>query len=128
MGNDDITGDTKTVIVGQQIPLSVEVVGTEKEVSNIQWSVPGTRIANFVGSVTSGTVTEVSNFQASPLTFYWTDAGDNRQVTLGCRIGTTQFDKSATFNVKRPSATVTTETGIPKVSSCNGRLELSFGN
>lgn len=43
MGSDNITDQTKTVIVGQQIPLSVEVVGTQEEVSNIQWSVPGTR-------------------------------------------------------------------------------------
>jgi hypothetical protein len=127
-GSNNITATTQNVIVGQQISLSVEVVGTTAEVSNIQWTVPGTRVANFVGSASSGTVTEVSNLQVSPLTFYWTDGGDNRQVTLGCRIGTTQFDKSATFNVKRPSASVTTETGIPKVSTCNGRLELSFGN
>jgi hypothetical protein len=127
-GSNNITGSTQNVIVGQQIPLSVEVVGTTEAASNIQWSVPGTRVANFSASTSSGTVTQVNNLQASSLTFYWIDGGDNRQVTLGCRIGTTQFDKSATFNVKRPTGSITTSTGSVALDSASGgSFSLHFG-
>lgn len=107
MGSENITDDTKTVIVGQQIPLSVEVVGTEDPVSNIQWNVPGTKVTNFTANNSTGTAPPLNNMNTSQLTFYWTDGGDNREVTLGCRIGTTPFSKSTHFNVKRPSATIT---------------------
>ena len=127
-GSNNITGTTQNAIVGQQISLSVEVVGTNEAASNIQWSVPGTRVANFVGSSNTGTVTELTNLQASPLTFYWADRGDNRQVTLGCRIGTTQFDKHATFNVKRPTASITTSTGAVALDLASlGSFSLHFG-
>ena len=127
-GSNNITGTTQNAIVGQQISLSVEVVGTTEAVSNIQWSVPGTRVANFVGSASTGTLTQLSNLNVTPLTFYWADGGDNRQVTLGCRIGTTQFDKSATFNVKRPTASVTTSTGTVALDlASGGTFSLHFG-
>ncbi len=89
---------------------------------------PGTRVANFVGSASTGTLTQLSNLNVTPLTFYWADGGDNRQVTLGCRIGTTQFDKSATFNVKRPTASVTTSTGTVALDlASGGTFSLHFG-
>jgi hypothetical protein len=66
--------------------------------------------------------------QANPLTFYWVDGGGNRQVTLGCRIGTEQFDKHATFNVKRPTASITTSTGTVALDlASGGSFSLHFG-
>ena len=127
-GSNNITGTTQNVIVGQQIPLSVEVVGSTEAPSNIQWSVPGTRVANFSASSSSGTVTQLNNLQASSLTFYWVDGGDNREVTLGCRIGTTQFNKNAIFNVKRPTGSITTSTGSVALDNASGgSFSLHFG-
>jgi len=66
--------------------------------------------------------------QSNPLTVYWVDAGDNREVTLGCRIGTTQFNKHAFFNVKRPTASITTTTGSVSLDSNFNVFGLHFGS
>jgi hypothetical protein len=128
MGSENITNATKTVIVGQQIALSVEVVGSQDTASNIQWSVPGTRVGGYTASGSSGTVDSSPNMQSNPLTVYWVDAGDNREVTLGCRIGTTQSNKHATFNVKRPTASITTTTGSVSLDSNFIVFGLHFGS
>jgi hypothetical protein len=132
-GSTNITGTTQNVIVGQQISLSVQVVGTTEAAANIQWNAPGTKVASYTANSTSGTVDSSPNMQANPVTFYWIDGGDNRQVTLGCRIGTEQFDKNATFNVKRPTASITTNTGTPDVfvpsyGGLAGQLALEYGD
>ena len=108
-GSTDVTDETQNAIVGQQIALSVQVEGTQEQASSIEWSIPGTRVGGFTASSSSGTVGQL-NLQNISQTFYWVDGGDNRQVGLTCRVGTEQFSKHTTFNVKRPTATVTTVT------------------
>ena len=49
---------------------------------------------------------------ASPdVSFTWVDGGDGRDVLLTVDIDGTLFTRTATFNVKRPTATITTEVG-----------------
>jgi hypothetical protein len=124
----NITDSTTNVIVGQQITLTAQAVGTQEALSNIQWNVPGTRVANFAGSSSSGTVTQV-NQQSNPFTFYWVDGAEDREVTLGCRIGTQQFSKSTTFDVKRPTGDITATTdGTVGVGIESGVFSLHYGS
>jgi hypothetical protein len=125
----DITGKTADVIVGQQINLALQVLPSSS-VSQIQWSVPGNPIGGYVANSSTGTVTPMGSLQNSPLTFYWVEGGDGRQVTLSCTVNSVQFIKGATFNVKRPTAqiSITTSSTNIGVDSLNQLTELRLGN
>ncbi|MGI9069599.1 MAG: hypothetical protein ACR2HX_24735 [Pyrinomonadaceae bacterium] len=133
----DITGTTHDVIVGQKISLTAQVEGGSG--SNPQWTIPPTRIGNYVvtcngtgtpprcGLPTSGGVTEVSGLTTSAVDFYWVDGGDGRQVQHSVTVGGINLTKTATFNVKRPTAAVTTSTGTIAVDSAWNDLTMHFG-
>jgi hypothetical protein len=117
MGNTDITNTTRNVIVGQKISLIAEVQPSGQQISNPQWTVPGTAIANYVASITKGEVTALSNPTSSTIDFYWVDGGDGRQVQYSVTINGQPFSGKATFNVKRPTAQITTSTGTIQISA-----------
>ena len=123
----DITGTTTNIIVGQQINLVMQVLPEDDVASQIQWSVPGTRVQNYVASSTSGSATPLTNLGDGTVSFYWVNGGDGLQVTLSCTVNDRQVSKSATFNVKRPTAQITTTTGNVVVGTAWGDPELSFG-
>ena len=127
MGGTDITNTTRDVIVGQKISLIAEVQPAGQQTSNQQWTVPGNPIANYVANTTQGMVTPLTNLTNSAIDFYWVSGGDGRQVQYSVSVNGQPFTARATFNVKRPTASVTSTTGIVEVSSANGSLELHYG-
>lgn len=112
-----ITDTTQNVVVGQQISLSAQV--TNGTPSNPQWTIPGTRVANYVvdytnqTSATNAVVTEITNqnlIQPS-ISFYWVDGAEARQVQYSVKINNKFYTATVTLNVKRPTARLTTKTG-----------------
>lgn len=118
-----ITGTTRNVIVGQQISLTTQVTGGTS--SNPQWTIPGTRIANYVVTYTNSTsptsaiVTELTsqNLTQPTIDFYWLDGADSRQVQYSVTINNRPYTGKATFNVKRPTASITTTTGTVDIGT-----------
>jgi hypothetical protein len=124
----DITNTTQDVIVGEKISLTAEVQPSGTTFTNQQWTVPGSRVANYVATLSSGTLTPLSNLAGSSVDFYWVDGGDGRQVQYSITIDGIPLGSAATFNVKRPTATVTTSTGTIAVRSEGTACVLRFGN
>jgi len=105
---------TQTVSVGEQIALTTAVSsGTPTSPS---WSIPGNKVADYQvlytneTSATSGLVTQLTNLAQTGETFYWVDGGDGRNVTYTCKIGGHHATATATFNVKRPTSTMSATT------------------
>lgn len=117
------------VIVGQRIELALQAVPSGS-ISEIQWSVPGIKIGGYVANNSTGTVTPLGSLQNDTLIFYWVDGGDGRQVTVSCKINGMPVSKTATFNVKRPTAQVSITTSSTNIGtdSQSGITELRLGN
>jgi hypothetical protein len=134
--NNDITGTTHDVIVGQKISLSVEVLPAGTSTTNNQWTIPEKKIANYVVNYddadrdhSTATVTPLSNPTSTSVTFYWVDGGDGRQVKFSFKVLGKSFNAKATFNVKRPTVTFTS-TSVSNVANdfaCNTFRELHYG-
>lgn len=128
--NNPVTS-TQDVVVGQQIKLSVAVEGGTP--SNIQWSIPGIRIANYELNCpagprcTSGRVFELGNLNNQNVDFYWVDGGDGRQVSVSLTVGNRQFSKEATFNVAKPTVNLTRVLGQVRVRLEEDDWWLRFG-
>jgi hypothetical protein len=113
-GGADITGQTNTVIVGEQIALTckfLNMAGADSSIApitNFQWSIPGTYISNYVTTVSTGTVyylTNVSDFKNASITYYWVQGSGGSPLEVQCTAiakGVTMTAK-AKFNVIRPS-------------------------
>lgn len=129
----DITGTTHNVIVGQKISLTAEILPAGTSTTNNQWTIPGTRIANYVVqytdqlSPTTATVTSLTNLTATSVDFYWVDGADGRTVTFSFKVSGKSFNAGATFNVKRPTTQITSTTGAVSINTAFGNLEMSFG-
>jgi len=131
----DITGTTADVIVGQQINLGMGVLPEDDLASQIQWSVPRSVVANYVVNfdpaspgTTTAAVTPLTNLGNATVGFYWVDGGDGRQVTVSCTVNGFQLTKTATFNVKRPSAQITAQTNASTtIDTGTGNLEIHLG-
>ena len=130
----NITNTTQNVIVGQQINLSATVTGGTP--SNPQWNIPGTKVANYVvtytdeTSSTSAVVTELTSqdLTQSAINFYWVDGGDSRQVQYSVRINNRTYTGRATFNVKKPTGTISGQIlGSVNLSNFNSVYGLWFG-
>jgi hypothetical protein len=134
-GGNDITDQTQDVEAGQRINLAVEVLPSGTTYTNLQWTIPGTRVANYVVTFvsetqpTSATVTELTNLKITPIVFYWVDGGDGRRVEYTVTMGGKQFRAGATFNVKRATSTFTA-TSMAEVTvdfGCDNQLLLRYG-
>jgi hypothetical protein len=131
-GGQDVAGRNTTVIVGQQISLTSGFGPGAPPITHYIWSIPGTAISNFYVSPDSSHTngypipfTGTNNVEAD---FYWADAGTK---ALNCTVqcGGVTYTQAATFNVVRPSVSVTTTTGTVTVGTGpNGRLGLLIGN
>ncbi len=128
----DITGSMTNVIVGQQINLSAVVDPSGLTPTSYQWTIPGTRIANYSADATAGTVTHLTatNLTQSSVGFYWIDGADNREVECVVSFNGVACKGKATFNVKRPTASVAATTGAVGVGTLTNQAAvwLHFGD
>jgi hypothetical protein len=120
-----LSGQTNTVIVGQQMNLSCQLSVTNaglmnSTLSNFQWTVPGYAISNYVANSESGTV--YTNFPTtnSSAVFYWVDGATNRSVWCSATIDGVTISNQAVFNVLRPTANLNVFTNGPVVIDNNG--------
>jgi len=106
----DKTGQTQNWIVGRQVNLEGVVTGGTPTTKS--WSIPGSRIKDCTASSASATVTNLTanDLQQSTVSLYWVDGGNGRVVTYTVTVNGQQYSANTTFNVKRPTATLTTAT------------------
>lgn len=127
---------TQNVIVGQQMNLSATIRGGTP--SNHQWTVPGTKVANYEVTCTfdpdgycnptNAVDTPLTALGNSSVNYYWVDGADSRQVQYTATIRGRQYSKTATFNVKRPTARISASTGTVQLTTFPDGYGLWFGN
>jgi hypothetical protein len=104
-GTNDVTDQTTSVIVGQQINLSCQLSITNATPTTYQWTVPGFAISNYIASATAGTI--YSNFSTinSNVFFYWVNGASNLEVKCSVTVNNGVIPVKATVNVQRPLPT-----------------------
>ena len=92
-------------------------------------SAPGERIKDYSASSTFAAVTNLSpsDLRQSSIAFYWVNGGDGREVSYTVTVNGQIYSAKTTFNVKRPTAALTTTTGSVTISDAWGELAMSFG-
>ena len=108
----DLSTQTNTVVVGQQMNLSCQLSLTNQDIvtsfplSNFQWTVPGYAISNYAVASDSSSAMVVTGFPLnnSNVVFYWVDGASNRTVTCTATINGKTASAQAIFNVIRPTA------------------------
>jgi hypothetical protein len=130
----DITNTTQNVIVGEPINLSLETQPEGDEPTDIQWSIPGHAIGNYIvngpgpSGATSAHATPADLTSPAP-TIYWIDGGNSLNVSVTCTVFGTSLTASTTFNVQKPTATITILSGNILVRTlADTYLYLTFGN
>ena len=105
----DLTLQTNTVIVGQQMNLRCQLSVTMTNVTptNFQWTVPGYAISNYVANGSSGIVYTNFPLNNSNVVFYWVDGATNRTILCSATVNGQKITAQATFNVLRPDVTWT---------------------
>jgi hypothetical protein len=96
-----ITNTTQSVVVGQQIALNAAYTLPGGITMNSQsWSVPGTIVAGYNASPSSGSVNTNVTLDERTTTFYWISPGNSRQVTFTLLLSDGSIlSATATFNV-----------------------------
>jgi hypothetical protein len=119
-GTTDITGQTTSVIAGQQIALSATVsLPQGVSISSQQWSMPeGTVIGGYNASTSGGCVVLIAGQSSqtgactgnpvstttSSFAFYWVDARNSRQITYTYTASNGSTNSATTtFNVAGPT-------------------------
>lgn len=107
----DVTNGTQKVVVGQQIALTVDPNGLS--IQSQSWTVPETKIKNYMASNTRGQIEQLTDLSTSEVSFYWVDAGASKDVTYTYMLaGGKTGSVHTTFQVVGPTASfVKTETG-----------------
>ena len=111
-----LSGQTNTVIVGQQMSLECQLsitnaVLNDSMLTNFQWTVPGFAISNYWATNQIGIV--YTNFQTtnSSTMFCWVDGASNRILKCSATIDGVTIANQAVFNVLRPTGMITSITG-----------------
>jgi hypothetical protein len=136
--NGNVNG-THDVIVGQQINLTTTPFPANGTVTDSQWTVTGgnsDRIAKYVvnftnsASPTSATVTNLTTLGEASVSFYWISEGNGRTVQYSAKINGKSINRTITFNVKRPTASITATASTTNigVDSVTQDTELRLGN
>jgi hypothetical protein len=110
-GNQDLTAQTNNVIVGQPMNLHCQLSDTNQTITGLQWTVPGYAISNYVVAADSSSAVVVTNFplNRTNAVFYWVDGG-KKQVQCSAMVNGKKVTAQTTFNLLRPTATVTATT------------------
>ncbi|HTB82830.1 MAG TPA: hypothetical protein VK742_04180 [Candidatus Sulfotelmatobacter sp.] len=129
----DLTLQTNTVIVGQQMNLICKTVSTNgPTLNNFQWRVPGFAISNYVVAADGSSAMVVTNFATNNgnVMFYWVDGATNRVVQCSATVEGKIITAQTTFNVVRPVASVSAITSSAQVGTnydTATNLVVSFG-
>lgn len=109
----DVTGQTTSAIVGQQISLQCQASDTNVVLGNFQWTVPGITISNFVTNADASVGMAITNFPTNnaDVTYYWVGDGSPQVSCLSVYNGQQTSPVQATFSVLRPSAVFNATTG-----------------
>lgn len=124
-----ITNTTHDEIIGKRINLIGEVIPTGVPIDSKKWTIPGERIKDYSATTTSTTLTQLtpSDLENSSVNYCWFDGGIH-MVEYMVAIGKKKFYGEATFDVKVPTSTMTSSTGIIAVSNVWGpSLDLHYG-
>ena len=131
-GGDDITDTTHDEIVGKQINLAGEVEPSGLAMSTREWCIPGFRIKNYEANNQVGDVTALTeeDLDEASVAFYWVDGGDGRKVEYTLLVEGITCNGKATFDVKRPTSTMTTTTSSVSINEGPGQYyyALRFGD
>jgi hypothetical protein len=105
----NLTDQTSTVIVGQQMNLRCQLSVTNAllgTLQNFQWTVPGYVISNYLVALDSSSAVVVTNFPTgnSNLLFHWVDGANSRTIQCSATALGKTITGQATFNVLKPSA------------------------
>ncbi len=105
----DLTLQTNTVIVGQQMNLSCKLTITNSFMTNyvftnFAWTVPGYAISNYIVAADTNSAVVVTNFPTTNATakFYWVDGASNRVVRCSATVNGMLVTGQATFNIFCP--------------------------
>jgi hypothetical protein len=119
--NQPINGNNNNVAVGQQINLTLYAPGLEGNITNYQWTIPGNAFKDYQPTDSHGNAvsnplkplapTDLNSPTASSISFYWSDATDNRQILCTITLNGRPYTFTVTLNVKRPVGSITTTVG-----------------
>ncbi|MDR3561408.1 MAG: hypothetical protein P4N59_08215, partial [Negativicutes bacterium] len=140
----DLTLQTNTVIVGQQMNLRCQPTSTNFPATNFQWTVPGYTLTNWYtsGGYWIDAILYPTNGYALPLTatnnqginFVWTDgatnlaSASNLVVTCSAVVAGVTVTAQATFNVLKPMVKIAAQTSVVSLGTdMLGRYALCFG-
>jgi hypothetical protein len=133
----NLSAQTNTVIVGQQMNLTCQLSITNSfmtnfVLTNFQWTVPGYAISNYVVAADSSSAMVVTNFATNnqSTVFYWVDGASNRMVQCSATVNGQTVTGQAVFNVYRPSITNFTDEPPSYPTNCldGGTLYLQLGD
>ena len=128
-----ISEKTTDKIVGQKIELQVRVKGGGKTISNIQWSIPGEAVKDYIQTIDRAFKTDLSSgdLESENVGLYWIGGG-NKTVQLSASVdGVSQSPFAAKFNVLAPTdIKMSSETGKLEtfMSAFHGELWLGYGD
>lgn len=108
----DITDETQTVVVGEQIRLEALAITGSDDVQQGQWSIQGKTVKQFEGKETSGGPLDLKeeDLKNPKITFYWWDKSKKSfSVTYKTTVQGKQITAETLFNVKEPDIRVRTE-------------------
>lgn len=140
----DLTLQTNTVMVGQQMNLTCQLSITNAFMTNLvftnfQWTVPGYALTNWFISQdtheTNGYPLPLTSTNNVSVRFFWTDGAtnvataSNLVVTCSATVNGAPVAAQATFNVMKPMVKISTQTSVLTLSNdvAHDTYSLCFG-
>jgi hypothetical protein len=117
----EITDLTTDTIIGERFKLSAEVIPSGLNISAHSWTIPGTRVKEFYVSDNTrtpqmGHSNPVEGLDTNSVNFIWVDSETKtRQVDYVATIGGTQVNGMSSFNVQKPTTSLTSVSGTTGV-------------
>jgi hypothetical protein len=108
--NGDVySSQSNNVFVGQPMNLTCELYPTNVTfmncmISNVQWTIPGDAISNYIVAPDTSSAVLYTNFPTtnSNVQFYWVDGATNRIVQCAATINGMRITNEAAFTINRP--------------------------
>jgi hypothetical protein len=123
----DLTAQTNTVIVGQQMNFTCQLSITNQfmtnfPLANFLWTVPGTAISNYLVAADTNSAIVWTNFSttSSNVVFYWSDGASNFILQCSATVDGKPVTGQAVFNVLKPSADLIAFTNGAVTIDANG--------